>query len=139
MQSCRFLPVLGKLLLQQISLCWRQSCDGSRNSSPGCCRGCCSDHSGWDVFWLLDCMFSVFLLLEMAGLKLEWVYFQCLQHCLPVALQTYTNTRLCTNMHTLHSYSERFVVFLFKTHLHGEVPFPLTSSPVCLSPGTTQQ
>lgn len=137
---CRFLPVLGRLLLlQKISLCWRQGCGGSRNSNPGCCRGCCSDHCGWDVLWFLDCMLTVFLVLELAGVKPEWVYLQSLQHSLRVALQTYTNTRVHTCTHTPHSHTERFVVFLFKTHLHGEVPFSLSSSPVCLSPSTTQQ
>lgn len=139
MQCCRFMPVLGKLLLQKIGLRWRQRCDGSRNSNTDSCRGFCSDHSGWDVLWLLDCILMVVLLLELAGLKLEWVYFQSLQHSLPVALQTHTNTHVCIHARTLHSYTECFVVFLFKTHLHGEVPFSLSFSPVCMSPSTTQQ
>lgn len=38
-QCCRFLPMLGKLLLQKIRLCWRQRCNGSRNLNPDSCRG----------------------------------------------------------------------------------------------------
>lgn len=55
--------------------------------------------------WFLDCILTVFLLLELAGLKLEEVYFQSLQHSLPISLQTYTNTHVCTHAHTLHSQS----------------------------------
>lgn len=35
----------------------------------------------------------------------------------------HAQTHMCTHAPSLHSYTECFVVFLFKTHLHGEVPF----------------
>ena len=62
----------------------------------------------WHVLWLPDCILALLSLPKLVGLKLEWVYFQTLQHSLHTALQTDTHTRARTHTHTcMHTYIDR--------------------------------
>lgn len=133
-QWCRFLPILGKVLLQKIGLCRRQWCDGSRSSNTDSCRGCCSDHSGWDVLWFLDCILMGFLLLELAGVGVFPVT-TTLPSCCSADMHKHT----CAHMHPHCTHTQSVLLFFFLKHICMERCLSLSSSPVCVSPSTTQQ